>query len=136
MIGQNLNRKARELLDFQQRKVKLMIINVFPVLSIAENVLKHSYTSTTGTRQLNRVVTMFSDFVISVQWNEIPSISLLHILGVVMMIFYGKFHPYNLYSPLIYPFELNNRYWISTLFITSAKLLQLEIIYSTLNKFQ
>ncbi len=41
MIRQNLNRNARELLDFQQRKVKLMIINVFPVLLIAENVLKH-----------------------------------------------------------------------------------------------
>ncbi len=41
MIGQNLNLKARELLDFQQRKVKLMIINAFPVLLIAENVLKH-----------------------------------------------------------------------------------------------
>ncbi len=27
----------------------------------------YSYTSTTGTRQLNRVVKMFSDFAISVQ---------------------------------------------------------------------
>jgi hypothetical protein len=41
MIRQNLNRNAGELLDFQQRKVKLMIINLFPVLLAAKNVLKH-----------------------------------------------------------------------------------------------
>jgi hypothetical protein len=41
MIPQNLNRNGREVWDFQQRKVKLMIINVFPVLLAAKNVLKH-----------------------------------------------------------------------------------------------
>jgi hypothetical protein len=41
MIRQNLNRNAGELWDFQQRKVKLMIINVLPVLLAAKNALKH-----------------------------------------------------------------------------------------------
>jgi hypothetical protein len=41
MIRQNLNRNAGELWDFQQRKVKLMIINVFSVFIATENVLKH-----------------------------------------------------------------------------------------------
>ncbi len=93
-----------------------------------------SYISTTGTCQLNRVVKKFSDFAISIQRNGIPSISLLHIFEVVILIFYGKFHPNK--SLLRYPVEVNNRYWIDTLFIAGTKLLQLVIIYSTLNIFQ
>jgi len=43
IFSQNLNGNAGKILDFQQRKVKLMIFNVFPVLLAAENVLKHLF---------------------------------------------------------------------------------------------
>jgi len=43
MISQNLNRNAGKFVDFQQRKVKLVIFNVFLVFLAAENVLKHIF---------------------------------------------------------------------------------------------
>ncbi len=42
--------------------------------------------------EIHRVVNKFSDLSISVQRNVIPSICLHHIFGVVIVIFYGKFH--------------------------------------------
>ncbi len=53
---------------------------------------------------LHRVVKKFSDFAISIQVNDIPTISLLHIFEVVIMILHVNFHPNN--SLLIYPFEV------------------------------
>jgi hypothetical protein len=102
MKSKNLNRNSGKFLDFQQRKVKLMIFNVFPVLLAAENVLKHIVIH----QQLELVNYIgkskkFSD-------NDIPSISVLHIFQVVVVIFHEKFHPYN--SALRYPFEVNNWY--------------------------
>jgi hypothetical protein len=53
---------------------------------------------------LHRVVKKLSDFAISIQGNDIPTISLLHIFEVFIMILHVKFHPYK--SLLIYPFEV------------------------------
>jgi hypothetical protein len=53
---------------------------------------------------LHRAVKKFSDFTESIQGNDIPTISLLHIFEVAIMILHVKFHPYN--SILIYPFEV------------------------------
>ena len=62
---------------------------------------------------LHRVIQKFSELAISIQGNDIPSISLHHIFEVVVVIFHGKFHPFN--SLLRYPFEVNNRYKIDLL---------------------
>jgi hypothetical protein len=59
---------------------------------------------------VHRSVNKFSHFAISRQGNYISSISLHHIFEVVVVIFYGKFHPFN--SPLRYLFEVNNRFKI------------------------
>ncbi len=50
---------------------------------------------------------------IFIQGNDISSIFLHHIFKIVVVIFHGKFHPFN--SFLRYCFEVNNRYKIDPL---------------------
>ncbi len=69
---------------------------------------------------LHRVVKKFSDFAISIQGNDIPTISLLHIFEVVIMILHVKFHPYN--SLLIYPFEVTRDVELTSLVIAGISL--------------
>ncbi len=65
---------------------------------------------------------------ISIQKNDIPFISLHHVLKMVVTIFYGKFHHFN--SLLRCSFEINNRYgndllgycWLFIRFLSSKKL--------------
>jgi hypothetical protein len=69
---------------------------------------------------LHRVVKKFSDFAGSIQRNDIPTISLLHVFEVVIMILHVKFHPYN--SLLIYPFEVTRDVELTALVITGIPL--------------
>jgi hypothetical protein len=57
-----------------------------------------------------RLVNKFSHFAISIQGNDIPSISLRHIFEVSVVILHEKFHPFS--SLFRYPFEVNHRYKI------------------------
>ncbi len=65
---------------------------------------------------------------IFIQRNNVSSIALHHILEIVVMMFRGKFHPFN--SLLRCLFEINNRDWISlfgyrwnsTSFLSSQKI--------------
>ena len=59
---------------------------------------------------IHRAIKKFSELSISIDRNDISSISLQRIFEVVVVIFHGKFHPFN--SLLRYPFEVNNGYWI------------------------
>jgi len=52
----------------------------------------------------------FSNFAVSIQGNDIPSISLLRTYELVIMIFHGKFNHYN--SLLRNPLEVTNMYSI------------------------
>jgi hypothetical protein len=69
---------------------------------------------------LHRVVKKFSDFSVSIQGNDIPTISLLHIFEVVIMILHVKFHPYN--SLLICPFEVTRDVDLTSLVIAGISL--------------
>ncbi len=69
---------------------------------------------------LYRVVKTFSEFAISIQGNDIPTISLLHIFEIVIMILHVKFPPYN--SLLIYPFEVIRDVELTSLVIAGISL--------------
>jgi hypothetical protein len=69
---------------------------------------------------LHKVVKKFSDFAISIQGNDIPTISFLRIFEVVIMILHVKFHPYN--SLLIYPFAVTRDVELTSLVIAEISL--------------
>jgi hypothetical protein len=78
---------------------------------------------------LHRVVKKFSDFAISIQGNDIPTSSLLHIFAVVIMILHVKVHPYN--TLLRYPFEA-----IRDVELTSLVIAGISLVFLALKTFE
>jgi hypothetical protein len=69
---------------------------------------------------LHRVVKKFLDFAVSIQGNDIPTTSLLHVFEVIVMILHVKFHLHN--SLLIYPFEVTRDVEVTSLVIAGIPL--------------
>jgi hypothetical protein len=74
---------------------------------------KRRKTNTNINMYIHRVIQKFPELPISIQGNDIPSISLHHIFKIVVVIFHGKFQPFN--SLLRYHFEVNNIYKVDLL---------------------